>query len=72
MMHGFGGYGLGMGFGSIFMILFWAVIIYLLFTLLRSNTRQSSDSAIEILRERYAKGEISKEQFEQMKKELQS
>lgn len=71
-MHGFGGYGLGMGVGSIFMILFWAVIIYLLFTLLRGNTRQSSDSAIEILRERYAKGEISKEQFEQMKKELQS
>jgi len=30
-----------------------------------------SDNSVEILKERYAKGEITKEQFEQMKKDLQ-
>lgn len=32
----------------------------------------SSDDAIKILRERYAKGEINKEQFDQMSKDLSS
>ncbi|MCW4014907.1 MAG: SHOCT domain-containing protein [Candidatus Bathyarchaeota archaeon] len=36
-----------------------------------SQTQQYSGKAIELLKERYAKGEITKEQFQEMKKELQ-
>jgi len=61
------------GFGFIFMILFWGLIVYgaiMLFS--RKNGDQNDkDSAIKIARERYAKGEITKEQFETIKKDLQ-
>jgi len=79
MMFGFGdgGYGMGHGFGWIFMILFWGVVIYLIVRGTSYWSRKgaggtSEKSAEEILKERYAKGEISKEEFEQMKNDLRS
>lgn len=62
--------------GGIFMILLWILIIigivYLFKYLLESgkNSEKEGDRAIEILKERYVKGEINKEEFEQKKKEL--
>jgi putative membrane protein len=71
MMH-FGnvtGMGIGgSGFGWIFMMLFWVLVVmgfvYLVKGLLcSSKVAVSVDSAENILKKRYASGEISKEEF---------
>ncbi len=36
------------------------------------NDRKSEDEALEILRKRYAEGEITEEEFEHMKEELEN
>lgn len=77
MMDMFGVFGLGwMLMGSVFMILFWAAVILLIIWLYRQITGTRSvaetESAREILKKRYAKGEITKEEFERMKKDLES
>ncbi|NOY16943.1 MAG: SHOCT domain-containing protein [Gammaproteobacteria bacterium] len=68
--------GFGFGFGGIFMWIFWILIIVAIVALFRgmSNSRSgtsSSEGPIEILRKRYANGEISDEEFEHRRKELE-
>ena len=63
----------GMGFGVIIMVLFWGAIIWLVISLINAGTRKSEEtpeSALTILKKRYAKGEITKEQYLEMEKEL--
>lgn len=77
MMWGWnGGYGLMSFFGPLFMILFWVLIIGLIVWVVREvavkgNGVKKEDGAMETLRGRYAKGEITKDEFDQMKKDLQ-
>jgi putative membrane protein len=84
MMWGYGnagglGYGLGFGFGWLVMLVFWGLIIWAIIALVRSAANNNvdrkdehkTDNALEILKERYAKGEITKEDFERIKKDLQ-
>ncbi len=55
------------------MFLFWAAIILLLVWFIKTVTFKhpdDSNKALEILKERYAKGEINKEDFESRKKDL--
>jgi len=66
-----------LGLGMLFMVLFWMVIIALIIWLIarlarRENNESGTDKhkPIDIARERYAKGEISKEEFAQLKKGL--
>lgn len=63
--------------GPVLMMLFWAAIIILIVYLVREGYGMSckqgghrSTRALDILKERYAKGEIKKEEFEAMKKDL--
>ena len=80
------GYGLGrFGYGDmlpwmswvgpIAMIVFWALVVTAIVFLIRYLARQSrssanDSSALAILKERYARGEISREEFEQMRRDI--
>ena len=73
-MMQWGDYGWGMGFGWLFMIIFWILIIlgivYLVKLIVGGEKRTTGETALDILKKRYAKGEISKEEFEEKKKDL--
>jgi putative membrane protein len=66
------GWGWGMGFGPFFMILFWGLIIAGAIVLIRwlVDQSQGGKTALQILQERYAKGELQREEYEQKKRDL--
>lgn len=81
MSRGMGGSGWGMSWlGGIFMFIFWIFIIIGIIFLVRwliQTTREESgkniddsQNALDILKERYARGEINKQEFEGKKKDL--
>jgi putative membrane protein len=61
------------GLGPLFMFIFWALIVYGAIVLFKGigSKQNGVDRSVEILKERYAKGEITKVQFDAMKKDLQ-
>jgi putative membrane protein len=79
MMYNWGSYsGWGMGFGMVFMLLFWVLVILGIAALIRWLMTQSSPSRgsrdkspLEIVKERYARGEINREEYEQKKQDLE-
>ncbi|MCL4426361.1 MAG: SHOCT domain-containing protein [Firmicutes bacterium] len=69
-----GGYPFWMG-GGIWMMIFWVILIglglYWLFSLIPDrNVTRSRHDILDILKERYARGEITREQYEEMKRDL--
>jgi putative membrane protein len=66
------------GYGGGMMWIFWILIIIALVWLVAFVTRRGSvssgsdKSALEILKERYARGEIDRDEFEQKQKDLKS
>ncbi len=80
MMGRFGGQAFGFSpLGAILSLVFWGLIIagivILVVWFVRNAGRtglsaSSSDPALEILKARYAKGEINKEQYEEMRRTL--
>jgi putative membrane protein len=69
------GYGWGMAiFGALMMLLFWGGIAAAIVVLIRSlsgSRLAPNDNAMETLRRRLAAGEITSEEFEQIRKILQ-
>ncbi len=74
-------YGSGWGYigGSMVMIVFWLLIIAGIISLARYLVRKQENNdhhyhhektALDILQERYAKGEINKEEYESKKRDL--
>ena len=67
------GFGAGSFWAWIFMIIWWILIIAGIVFLVKwiaGQGKGGSSSALDILKQRYARGEISKEQFEEMRKDL--
>ena len=71
-----GGWGMGW-FGGIFMIIFWVLVlaglIFLIKWLIQTTSRPRSDAcsnnrALDILKERFARGEIDAAEFKEKKK----
>ncbi len=65
-----------MWFGWIFWLVIIGVIVWLVMNQSGRNRNQNQvnphqESHLDILKKRYARGEINKEQFEQMKKDLE-
>lgn len=69
-----GAWGVGM---LLFMLLFWALIIVGIVALVRwafgkGGGPAPGGRALEILKERYAKGELTREQYQAMRRDLES
>ena len=74
-MHWDYGWGLGFGFGWVFLLFFWLLlilgIVYLIKLIGGSARRgEKEETALDILKKRYAKGEIGREEFEKIKEDL--
>jgi putative membrane protein len=69
MMHWFNDYGMGFGFGWLFMILFWGLVIMGIIYLVKmlaggAGPSAPKETAEDILKKRFARGELTKEEFE--------
>lgn len=65
-----------MGLGMLWMLLWWALpivgIVALVMWLMRATDQRRERSALDILKERYARGEIDQAEFERMRKILEA
>ncbi|WP_324736444.1 SHOCT domain-containing protein [Thermococcus sp. SY098] len=70
-MMGFGYFGI---FGALLMLLFWIAIIvgvvWFIKWIIEQSSSGSRKSALEILDEKYARGEIDDEEYERRKRKL--
>ena len=73
----FGGWGVGM---MLVMVLFWALVVVGIVYLVRWVAEAgrgparpaSEETPLEILQKRYARGELNRDQYEQMRQDLES
>lgn len=80
MWGGYDGWGWGWGLGMIHGLLWWVLVILGIIVLVRLLGRSSAsapmqpgpapETALEILKRRYASGEIGKAEFEEKKRDL--
>ncbi len=68
-------WGMGWAVFGVMHLLWWVVVIAVAIAVVRAiggRGRRDRDSALEILRERYARGEIDAAEFEERKKQLRA
>jgi len=70
------GIGWGMGFGGFSMVIFWGLIIFGIVAIIRWISGNSRDqprqkTALDILQERYARGEIDEQEYQQKRRDLE-
>mgnify|MGYP000952188038 CR=1 FL=1 len=76
MWDGHEGMGWWMLIGSLWFVLFWGLIIWAVVTFVsrldgsRSNRSTREESPIDIAKRRYARGEISKEEYDRLRTDL--
>ena len=68
--------GFGWGWMPLLMIVFWGLVIWGIVAAVRSasgrrcDDMSTSESALEVLKRRYAQGEIKKKEYEEKKRDL--
>ena len=73
-----GGHMMDFGFGGIFMwLIFLALAGFIVYIVMQSRKSgeaggQPKETPLDILKKRYAKGDITKEEFESLKKDIES
>ena len=76
MGHMGDGWGWWMAFGSVWLLAFWGLIAWAVYALVRRRPGEpgrfprGGSTALEILRERYARGELDEERYEAMQQKL--
>ncbi|MDF0536038.1 SHOCT domain-containing protein [Shewanella yunxiaonensis] len=66
-------YGYSLGFSHFFMIIIWvAILVGIVWLLLSAKSYHSnaSETPLDIAKKRYAKGEITKEELDEIKRNL--
>ena len=67
-MNGYGEHAWGMGWGWIIGLIVIVVIVWIVVRTIRQSSNPKQKSTLDVLNERYVRGEISKEEFEEKKK----
>jgi len=66
--------GAGMGWwmfiGSVWFVVFWGIVVWAILKVTSRGGFQDQASALDIVRRRYARGELTREEFEQLRKDL--
>lgn len=71
------GCGFGYGYGGMFMWILFLIILGVAIYFIVQSTKsknvsgQSQETLLDVIKKRYAQGEITKEEFDRMKKELE-
>ncbi len=69
--YGWGWGGMGLGMLLFWVVLIVAVVLLLKYTLGAGTSPGREKSALDLLKERYARGEIEREEFEQKRRDLE-
>lgn len=78
--YGFFGWGAGQAAGWLFMVLFWVLVAFGIVALIRwlaagpvsgdAGSSMQKKTALQVLEERYARGELDREEFLEKKRDL--